>query len=618
MARRWLPRGITDRRKVGFDSPIGQWIKTELREFVESFLSREQIERSGLLCHDGVRQILDHHLAGKRDYSLQLWSLLALEAWHRMYIEDRVTDASDYTLGDLRGAIGDNGATATAVASARAVPLPEAKGRAGLPPWRTRRHLWQTASLPVRRRVGRILSVLPLSFVLGAKFRRTLRFVREAQWWSAEQAQHYQLDQVRRICSLAYERSPFYRRSFDEAGLHPSALASLDDLAKLPTIDRQTLNDHARDMCSVPWPPANADFVATGGTGGSPLQFYINADRSATEFAYLVGTWERAGYALGSSIAVLRGQVVPLRDDGIHHAHDPLLRHHYYSSFHMTEEQMARYVEHMCRLAPSFLHVYPSSADQLVRFIERSGCRSPKLRAVLAESEIVYPDQRRRAERILGCRYFSCYGHTEKLVLACECERSSRYHVWPTYGYFELLDEDARPVTTPGRRGEIVGTGFINTVVPFIRYRTGDFATYVASRCEDCGRDHSIIEDIRGHRTQEMLVMRDGSQVSWTALNMHDDTFDNVRQFQFYQDAPGQALLRIVPATGFSPEDESRIRANLDRKLDGRLRLDIQCVEAIPLSPRGKAIYIDQTIGPMDAARGDEGSSWKEYRGSRS
>ena len=104
------------------------------------------------------------------------------------------------------------------------------------------------------------------------------------------------------------------------------------------------------------------------------------------------------------------------------------------------------------------------------------------------------------------------------------------------------------------------------------------------------------------HRVQEFLIAADGSEISWAALNMHDDTFGNVRQFQFRQDTPGRALLRIVPAAGFSPEDEGRIRASLDRKLNGRLRLEIQCVEDIPLTARGKAVYIDQRIPPTENA----------------
>ena len=103
VARQWLPKEITERRKVGFDSPVGQWFKGELKEFLLSFLSRENVKRSGLLDPDSVMALIGDHLSGRRDYSLQLWSLLALETWFRMYIEDGVTDARDYKLADLRG-----------------------------------------------------------------------------------------------------------------------------------------------------------------------------------------------------------------------------------------------------------------------------------------------------------------------------------------------------------------------------------------------------------------------------------------------------------------------------------------------------------------------------------
>ena len=135
-------------------------------------------------------------------------------------------------------------------------------------------------------------------------------------------------------------------------------------------------------------------------------------------------------------------------------------------------------------------------------------------------------------------------------------------------------------------------------MMPFIRYRTGDWATYLGDRCRECGREHAIIRDIRGHRIQEVLIAADGSEISWTALNMHDDTFLRVRQFQFIQEKPGKAVLRVIPAAGFSQEDSARIQKNLGYKLDGRITFDIKLVDSIELSPRGKAIYVDQRISP--------------------
>ncbi len=104
LAAQWLPREITERRKVGFDSPIGQWFKTDLARFLQTFLAPEQIEKSGLLNPTAVQRLVGEHAAGKRDYSLQLWSVVALEAWYRMYIEDGFSEGSSYLVTDLRGA----------------------------------------------------------------------------------------------------------------------------------------------------------------------------------------------------------------------------------------------------------------------------------------------------------------------------------------------------------------------------------------------------------------------------------------------------------------------------------------------------------------------------------
>lgn len=462
---------------------------------------------------------------------------------------------------------------------------------------RSRKNLWEKTPAWARKILGAGLGSTPLPWLLGQEFRRKRAFAREAQWWSVDRIRQFQLDRLREILTLAYENTEFYRRAFDRVGFHPQDLRSLDDVTQLPAIDKSVVVENLTDMCTRSVDGHDVDYISTGGTSGKPLEFYINANRSGAEYAYLTTSWERAGHHLGAPMGVLRGRTLRIGSEGLLHEHDPVLRHHYYSSFHMSDENMRRYVEHIATIGPCFLHVYPSTVAALARYVHRMGMRGPSnVRGIIAESEIVYPEQRQMVEEVFGCRYFSCYGHTEKLVLATECEHSTDYHVWPTYGYFELLDEQGEPVTTPGQRGEIVGTGFINTVMPFIRYRTGDWATYVSDHCEACGREHTIIRDIQGHRTQEVLIAADGSEIPWTALNMHDDTFMRVRQFQFMQQVQGEAVLRVVPGGGFCQEDVGRMYRNLARKLDGQLTFTVELVDAISLSPRGKAVYVDQRI----------------------
>jgi len=607
VARQWIPRAIVERRKVGFDSPIGQWLKNELREFAVAFLSRENLDRSGLLSFAGVQQMLNDHFAGRRDYSLQLWMVIMLEGWYRMYIEDRVTDGSRYSLNDLRGAGGRRSSGSLALEHARSGPTSIPRrviSDHGSPLMRrrlTRRNLWERLPTRVKQVVSIPLSILPPGWLLGTTFRQTLRFVHEVDSCPAEESRAYQLHQIQLLCKLAYERSAYYRRRFDEIGFRPEDLKSFDDLKQLPTIDKGTLRESLSEMCTVTRASVLADRVATGGTGGEPLQFYIGRDRSAIEYAYLVASWQRVGYELNAPMAVFRGRVVPPRADDLRHEYDRVLKHHYYSTFHMTDDNMRRYLEHIDTIGPCFLHGYPSSVNALARFVRRHGIVPPPgIRGIIVESENVYSEKRRLAEETFNTRYFSCYGHSEKLVLATECEYSNDYHVWPTYGYFELLDDDGEPVTTPGERGEIVGTGFMNTVVPFIRYRTGDYARYVGDCCPQCGREHTVISDVRGHRLQEGLIARDGSEVPWVALNMHDDTFGKVLQFQFRQSRPGYATLRVVPGDGFAKSDEQYMLARLNEKLEGRVVLDVALCDAIPLTPQGKAVYVDQRISEME------------------
>jgi phenylacetate-coenzyme A ligase PaaK-like adenylate-forming protein len=461
----------------------------------------------------------------------------------------------------------------------------------------SRKNIWERMPPSAQTFVGSLLGACPPQFLLGRRFRRHLTFLQQAQWWSTEQAALYQLNELRRLCTLAYERTPYYRNVFAASGFTPRDLRTWEDIRGLPMIDRTIVRDHLHAMCAVPPNSPQVDYTSTGGTSGSPVRFYIGAERSPIEYAYLVSSWQRAGFRLGLPLAVFRGR--PVRQDrtGFAHEYDPLLRHHYYSAFHMNDENMRRYLGHVRTIGPCFLHVYPSSVAALARFLRRGDVEPPSnIHGLIGESENVYPEQRRFVEDTFKRRFFSCYGLTEKVVAAAECEKSASYHVWPTYGLFELLDDRGRPVTTPGHRGEIVGTSFINRVVPFIRYRTGDYATYVATGCAECGRAHPIIVDIRGHRSQEALVAHDGAIITWTAINVHDDTFDNVLQFQLYQDTKGHAVLRLVPAPGFGDDDRQRIRRTLDRKLSGRLQVAFDIVESIPLSRSGKAIYVDQRL----------------------
>ena len=78
-----VPRELVDRPKAGFAIPVGRWLRTGLRDWAESELSRDALGRSGLLQADVIRQRWAEHVSGKRDHETLLWNVLMFQAWQQ-------------------------------------------------------------------------------------------------------------------------------------------------------------------------------------------------------------------------------------------------------------------------------------------------------------------------------------------------------------------------------------------------------------------------------------------------------------------------------------------------------------------------------------------------------
>ena len=87
VAARYLPRELIHRRKQGFGFPLGSWMRTELRDFMGRLFARSRFIERGLFEGSYIRQLLDEHMAGRRNHDFRLWILLNLEIWHRLNLE---------------------------------------------------------------------------------------------------------------------------------------------------------------------------------------------------------------------------------------------------------------------------------------------------------------------------------------------------------------------------------------------------------------------------------------------------------------------------------------------------------------------------------------------------
>jgi len=77
----YVPRQLIERPKAGFGIPVGQWLRGPLRDWAETLLEEQRLEREGYLNVAPIRQIWQQHLSGRHDWTVRLWTVLMFQAW---------------------------------------------------------------------------------------------------------------------------------------------------------------------------------------------------------------------------------------------------------------------------------------------------------------------------------------------------------------------------------------------------------------------------------------------------------------------------------------------------------------------------------------------------------
>lgn len=463
-------------------------------------------------------------------------------------------------------------------------------------PWkrawiRQAKRLYQIVPYPWR--IG--FSEMPFSPRLGKLYRETCRLAEEMLSWDRERIEAFQTIRLRSLVTYAFERVPFYRDYAREKRITPEDFRSPDDVKLLPIVEKTQIRNELPHFLAEGVSSRARQYVTTSGSTGIPFGFYLERGRSNTvEVAFLHSHWKRHGWTPQSRSAVLRGAFVGNAEKRYYVDEDPLTKSLLLSSYHLTPEVVQSvFAPAIQRYAPKFLQAYPSAATILSRLMLELKISFPTVRGVFLSSETIHSWQREMITEAFHCPIVSWYGLAERVTFAFHSGSEGGYCFHPAYGIVELLNSSGHEVTQPGEMGEIVVTGFYNRVMPFLRYRTSDLALHSTESDPLCPAFRRVAR-LEG-RLQELAVTRDGRFISMAAVNMHNDVFDNVLQFQFVQNEPGKILMKIVRGPGFSEKDVRRILNEVGAKMKG-IDLTLEYAETIPRTPSGKYRFLIQNV----------------------
>lgn len=434
--------------------------------------------------------------------------------------------------------------------------------------------------------VKKIVSYIPPYALLGASYRKHCKFLDISNKWSGKELAQHQEKLLFDMVEFAATTVPYYRDLFLKLGLC-SRLRSMDEFYRIPYLTKEIILSEKNRMVSDAVPLKSRYIVTTGGTCGTPMEFWMSSDAYAKEWAFVHDLNRRFGIEPTDRKIGLRGVPFLHANKGVYFQLNPVYRELQLSPFHLTEEVVNSLKKEILDFQPRYIHGYPSAVSELARLAtEGRWGQSLNLKGVLVISEPVFSFQEQLIKEVFGCDVFSFYGHTERLVFAGNAPGISDFMVDPRYGYAEEFD------------GELVGTGFLNKAMPMLRYRTGDGVKFITTinHTESGIQSFPKIYKIEGRWLQEIVIGKNGNRISVTALNMHSDLFKNVIRFQYRQKNAGELLLVVIPKPGFKDEDKIKINNAFKNKLGNSIDLQIITTFEIPLTKRGKHRFLIQEI----------------------
>ncbi|MGC4998359.1 phenylacetate--CoA ligase PaaK [Streptomyces sp. DT195] len=319
-----------------------------------------------------------------------------------------------------------------------------------------------------------------------------------------EELRALQLERLRASLRHAYAHVPFYRESFDKAGVRPEDCRSLADLAHFPFTTKADLRaNYPYGMFAVPRERVRRLHASSGTTGLPTVVGYTDNDLSV--WADMVARSIRAaGGRPGDIVHVAYGYGLFTGGLGAHYGAERLGCTVVPASGGMTSRQV-RLIQD---LGPGVIMVTPSYMLTLLDEFERQGVdpRSTSLRVGVFGAEPWTESMRREIEERFAIDAVDIYGLSEVIGpgVAQECvETKDGLHVWEDHFYPEVVDPITGEVLPEGERGELVFTSLTKEAMPIVRYRTRDLTRLLPGTARVFRR----MEKITG-RSDDMVILR--------------------------------------------------------------------------------------------------------------
>jgi len=419
-----------------------------------------------------------------------------------------------------------------------------------------------------------------------------------------------QARRVRRIVAHAWRTVPYYRETMARLGLTPADFRTVEDLAKLPILERRELHADPERFLSSACRPERSARTLTSGSSGTPIAVtydmaslvmtMAHGERPRPVIARAVGRWR--GYR-ETLIASPYGNLVQMSRFCRERTWVPWgfrARSQLLSVADPIEENLARMDAHKPDLVMSF----GSYFEALAPFWLALGSRHHVPRAIGYGGDALSDTVRRRLAEERGIEVVSGYQAVEANRIGFECECHNGVHLNVDLHPVRIVDADGRDLP-PGEQGDVVVSTLVNRATVLLNYRLGDLAAFVPGPCP-CGRSLPRLTQPLG-RCDDWLATPSGQRVSSYGVAGVFLQGDPIWQYQVVQESPRR--VRVGLHAG-EPCDRSslacRVGDGLRNVLGGEVEVQVEFVTSFERTPFGKhRCILSRLAGSQRAPAGE-------------
>jgi len=420
----------------------------------------------------------------------------------------------------------------------------------------------------------------------GLAFSRYQRRLDGLEFAPLQTIEQVQWERLHLVLQHAVTHIPYYRDLISGKGVTLDDIRTPDDLAKLPVLSKTDLQQHAAALLAEDPQRRGAKSNATGGSTGTPVQFY--QDNSYWDWAKAAQRFTESwwGIRAGDRTAAIWGcdRDLALRT-WKERCHQGLQQLRMCNAFALTEDKLEEFAVMLAGWKPRFVIGYASALEVFARFLLARPHLHIRPHAVKSTAEILTARQREIIQTAFQAPIYNFYGSREVNNMAAECPEHSGLHVNSLCRYIEVVDDKGNPVRA-GVPGRILVTDLTNFVMPFIRYETGDIGVWSDKACA-CGRAFPLLAEILG-RKSDFIVAPSGKIIHGEFFTHLFYDIPEVANFQVNQGSLSQLRVDIVLRPGAAAVSLANLRQRIENALGAGMTCQIEIVQQLERTASGK------------------------------